>query len=285
MSAQWSARDWKPAPLSTAPYLAYSYGKFPPMIRTAERQDFIAIASVLDEQYRRMLHIVAPEPMPMRLAPTTASPPPRRRSINIPRCGISEGHRGTVCPGPSGADGVELLHAIRNTSGGPQGDRPPRPALCQKTNAVEFARLLGTITVCAAFMWRGKRCRQIGRKSIGVWRPSAWSWRNEHPTYKSAQLSSSCPRGGLNKPNWLNGLWNGLCGIGQFQTAIGDRLRTLFQMPPHCLALLSQLDRGQDRPTPDVAIICAHWIMARWTGRPWRPGWCSRSSICVAAAS
>ena len=104
-------------------------------------------------------------------------------------------------------------------------------------------------------MGRGKRCRLIVRKSIGVWRPSAWSWRNKHPTYKSAQLSSSCPRGGLNKPNCSSGLWNGLCGIGQFQTAIGDRLRTLFQMPPHCLALLSQLDRGQEvtsRCSPSV---------------------------------
>jgi hypothetical protein len=78
---------------------------------------------------------------------------------------------------------------------------------------------------CIYLRWDGGSDAGIGRKNIGVWRPSAWSWRNELPTYKSAQFSSLCARGGLNKPNWLSGLWNGLCGIGQFQAAIGERLR------------------------------------------------------------
>jgi hypothetical protein len=42
------------------------------MIRPAERQDFIAIASALNENQRRMLSAIAPEPTP--LAPPIRGP-------------------------------------------------------------------------------------------------------------------------------------------------------------------------------------------------------------------
>jgi hypothetical protein len=96
-----------------------------------------------------------------------------------------------------------------------------KSAPCRKTNAAIFAtwgsqshagmprRWLrprdrtdatgGTITLRAAFTsdWGGASavCRLIGRKSIGVWRPSAWSWCDKLPTYKSARLGPIIPLG------------------------------------------------------------------------------------------